>query len=111
MGKAKEVERCATRCRVAHPIWPLEAEVDEACLLGMQRKAIPCKTLTQNGQDPFGAEEVLERHYKIIGIPDKGTSPLEPRPHLCFESFIQHMVQIDVREQRRDHTSLGRAFR
>ena len=111
MSEAKEVERCATRCRVAHSIRSLEAEVDEACLLGMQCKAIPRKTLAQHSQNPLGAEEVLERHHKIIGIPDKGTSPLESWPHLGFEPFIQHMVQINVREQWRDHAPLRRAFR
>src|SRR5258708_6088918 len=39
-----------------------------------------------------------------------GTSPLEPWPHLRLEPFIQHIVQVDVREQRRDYASLGRAF-
>ena len=51
MGEAEEVERCATRCRVAHSIWSLEAEVDEACLLRMQCKTIPSKTLAQNSQE------------------------------------------------------------
>src|ERR1700679_2447722 len=110
MGEAKEVERRSTRCRVAHPIRAFEAEVDEACLVGMQRKAVSRKTLAQNSQNPFGAEEVLERHHKIVGISDKGTSPLEPWPHLRLEPFIQHIVQVDVRKQRRDHTSLRRAF-
>ena len=75
MGEAEEVERCSTRCRVAHPIGSFEAVVDEACLVGMQRKTVSRKTLAQNSQDPLGAEEVLERHHKIIGISDKGTSP------------------------------------
>jgi hypothetical protein len=78
-------------------IGPLEAEIDEACLVRMQRKAVSRKTLAQNRQRSLGAEEVLERHNKIVGISDQGTSPLQPWTHHCREPFIQHMVQEDIR--------------
>src|SRR4051794_11956602 len=39
MGEAKEVERGAPRSRVVGALRPLEAEVDEACLVGMERAA------------------------------------------------------------------------
>ena len=48
MGKAKEVEGGPTRRRVGLAIGPLETEIDEACLVLMQRKAVSCKTLAQN---------------------------------------------------------------
>jgi hypothetical protein len=32
---------------MAFPIWSLEAEVDEARLVGMKREPIPCKPLAQ----------------------------------------------------------------
>src|SRR5215210_6633634 len=52
MGEAEEVERGAMRSRVVGALRPLEAEVDEARLVGMEREPIPGKTLAQNSQDP-----------------------------------------------------------
>jgi hypothetical protein len=97
MGKAKEVEGGPTRRRVGLAIGPLEAEIDEACLVRMQRKPVSFKTLAQHRQRPLGAEEVLKRHDQIVGIPDKDTSPLQPWTHHCLEPFVQHMVQEDIR--------------
>src|SRR5438477_10907964 len=76
------------------PIWSVVAEVDEARLVGMKCESIPSKTLAQYVEDPFGIEDILECHHGIIGEADKGTSPLEAWPHLDFEPFIQHVVQV-----------------
>jgi hypothetical protein len=46
---------------------------------------------------PLGVEEVLKRHHGVVGEPDKGASPLEPRFHLVLEPLIQHMMQENVR--------------
>jgi len=44
----------------------------------------------------------------IVGVPDKaGSSPQTWSDHV-LEPLIQHMVQVDVRKARRDHTPLGR---
>src|SRR3954467_13770792 len=63
MGEAKEVERGAVRSRMVGALWPLEAEVDEARLVGMEREPIPGKTLAQNSQDPRGIGKCLESHH------------------------------------------------
>jgi hypothetical protein len=34
---------------------------------------------------------------------------MEPRSHHALEPFVQHMVQVNVREQWRDHAALGRS--
>jgi hypothetical protein len=34
---------------------------------------------------------------------------MEPRSHHALEPFVQHMVQVDVREQWGDHAALGRS--
>src|ERR1019366_10266269 len=56
----------------------------------MEYEPILCKSLAQNAEDPLGIEEILESHHGIVGESDKGTSPLEARPHLDLEPFIQH---------------------
>ena len=80
--------------------WPLGSEVNEACLVGMEREPVPLKPLPQHFQDPFGVVVVLERHHEVISEPDQGTEPRHTRLHLVPEPLVQHMVQVDVREHR-----------
>ena len=102
VAEAEKGERRAIRFRMCFPIRSFEAEVDEARLVGMERKLVPSETLAQNAEDPLGVEEVLKRHHGIVGESDKGASPLEPRFHLVIEPLIQHMMQENVREVGRD---------
>src|SRR5499427_4382433 len=97
VAEAEEGERCPIRVRVVLAIWSVAAEIDEACLVGMERELVPSETLAQNVQNPLGVLEVRERHHGVVGESDKGTSPLEPRFHLVLEPLIQHMMQENVR--------------
>src|SRR3984893_12629719 len=99
-GRSEEGERGTIRLRMVSPIWSVVAEIDEACLGGMECESIPCKALTQNAEDPLGIEEVLERQHGIVSEADKGTSPRETWAHLDLKPFVQHVVQENVREAR-----------
>ena len=100
MGEAEEVERGAIRRWMVCSVWSVGTEVDEACLVGMEHQPVPLKTLAQSSQDPPGGVAVLERHHEVISVPDQDTSPLQAPPHLSLEPFIQHTVQVDVRQAR-----------
>src|SRR6516225_5097077 len=97
VAEAKKGERGTIRARVAGRIWSIAAEVDEACLVGMELELVPSKTLAQYIQNPLGILEVRERHYGVVGETDKSTFPLEPRLHLVLEPLVQHVVQENVR--------------
>src|SRR5215471_16390102 len=92
VGEAEEGERGTIRLRLVSPIWSVVAEIDEARLVGMERKPISRKSPAQNSEDPLGVEDILECHHGIVSEADNGTSPLEPWSHLKFEPFIQHVV-------------------
>ena len=87
------------------------AEVDEARLVRMEREPIASKPLPQHFQHPFAVVVVLEGHHEVIGEPHQGTRPRHARLHLALEPFVQHVMQEDVREQRRDDPALRRALR
>src|SRR5689334_13161845 len=110
MGEAEEIERGAIGGRMNSAIRPFEAEVDEARLVGMESESIPGQTLAQYRQDPLGIEKALEGHHQVISVPDKDSSPLQARSDVPFEPFVQHVVQVDIRKARRNHTPLGRPF-
>ena len=89
MAEAEEYERCPTRVRLVLAIWSVAAEIDKACLVGMERELVPSKTLTQNIQNPFGILEIRERHHGVVGESDKGTFALQVWLHLILEPLIQ----------------------
>ncbi len=76
----------------------------------MELEPVPCKPLTQHVHDPLGVVETLERQHAVIGVPNEDAVPLEAGPHVPLEPFIQHMVQVDVCEQRRDDSTLRGAL-
>jgi hypothetical protein len=78
-------------------VWSVAAEIDEACLLGVELEPVPSKTLAQHVQNPLGILEIRERHYGIVGEPGKGTFPPQAWFHHVLEPLIQHVVQEDVR--------------
>ena len=113
MGQAEKVEVDPLRLRMACALCHLWAEIDEACLVGMEREPKSRKTLAQDRQHALGVDNIVERHDRVVGKPDKGAFPFEARPNLDLEPFVQHVVQKDVREAGRDHAplrgTLGRA--
>src|SRR5690348_3486284 len=98
MGQAEEVKRGPIRCRMACAISPLWAEIDDTCLVRVEREPKASKTLAQHRQDALSVDNVVERHDRVVSEADKGAIPLETRPHLGLEPFVQHVVQEDVRE-------------
>ena len=64
----------------------------------MEGESIPCETLAQDRQHALSVDNVVERHQRIVGEPDKDALPSETRFHLGLEPFVQHMVQEDVRQ-------------
>jgi hypothetical protein len=72
----------------------------------MKHEPKPRKTLAQDRQDALGVDNIVERHDRIVSEPNKGAIPHKARSHLRLEPFIEHIVQENVREAGRDHTSL-----
>jgi len=91
---------------MARALSSLWAEVDEARLVGVEGESIPSEALAENQQHAFGVIDVVERHQRAVGEPDKDARPSETRFHHGLEPFVQHMVQEDVREAGRDYTPL-----
>src|SRR3984957_18316191 len=98
MGQAEEVEAGPIRRRMACVVFPQWAEVDDTCLVRVERESKASKTLAQHRQDALGVDNVVERHDRVVSEADKGAIPSETRPHLVLKPFVQHVVQEDVRE-------------
>src|SRR4029453_10392927 len=81
-------------------------EVPPLRLLRHDPQPESCQPLVQLLSEPFGFTLLLEHRYHVVGVADQAriaaTAPLEP----SFEPQVQHVVQIDVRQQRAEWASL-----
>src|SRR5580700_272385 len=82
VAEAEKGERRPIRVRVVLAIWSVVAEIDEARLVGVERKLVPGETLAQDIQNPLGVLEIRERHDGVVGESDKDTFSLEAWLHL-----------------------------
>jgi hypothetical protein len=65
--------------------------------------------LPRTARKPFRGQEILEGRNRVVGVPHQEAVPLQARLGRLREPSIQHVVQVDVREERRDDPALGRA--
>lgn len=84
-----------------------EAEVYDAGLGRIELKPIPTKPLGQHAQQSLAGQVVLKGDHRIISVSDQLAPFLESRSRHLLEPFIQHVVQIDICKQWRDHAALG----
>jgi hypothetical protein len=66
----------------------------------MQLEAVLAKSLRQDIHDSTRVRLVGENHRGIVGKTDQHGAPCEPGSHFLFEPLVQHIVQVEVREDR-----------
>src|SRR5712691_9343490 len=108
-GEAQKVEGL----RLAEPSCPAvlhrpASELDEPRLLGMQRQRKLLQPLAHLVKEAPGVALMLEADDEVVGVAhnDHVARGLALSPALGPQ--IEHVVQVDVGEQRRDHRSLRR---
>ena len=103
MGEAQEVERpgaflgsrstpAATHLRPAKRHQPRLVRVDG--------QAIPAETLRQDFHHSPRVRFVLEADHEVVGVADQESTPFQAGLHLLVPPVIQHVVQVDVGQQR-----------
>ena len=90
------------------PLRASEPEVYEAGLGRMESKPLPIESLAQHVKQSPACEMVPKGDHRILGVSNQLAAAPVPRSHHTLEPFVQHIVQVDVREQWRDHAALGR---
>src|SRR5208283_5675731 len=84
------------------------AELDQACLVRMQRQRELLQPFAQRVPEAAGVVPALEADDDVVAVPhhDHVARGLAPSPALGPE--IEDVVEIDVGEQRRNHRTLTR---
>ena len=75
----------------------------------MQRQAVPLESLRQHVHHTARVFLVLEEHHGVVGVARQVRPTAQARTDLLFKPHVQHRVQVDVREQGGDDSSLRRA--
>ena len=60
---------------MARTLSSLGAEVDEARLVGVEGESIPSRRLPRTDSTRLASIDVLERHHRVVGEPDKDALP------------------------------------
>src|SRR5271155_1769887 len=74
--------------------------------LRMQRQPVSSEPLRQHVQHSPGVLFMDKAHDEIVRITNEKRTPPQPRLDFPLEPFIQHVVQIDVGQERRNHPAL-----
>src|SRR6266581_4544286 len=87
-----------------------QSELQQPRFLGMKLQAELSHSLDQFCPEPYGIRLRLETHHDIVSKPhdDHVTAGLFPTPRLGPQ--IEHIVKINVGQQRRGTAALGRPF-
>src|SRR5579864_2254259 len=111
VGEAEEVERLRFPFSALLPVFGRErAELQQARFLGMQFQAELPHSLDQFCPEPYGIRFRLEARHNIVSKPhdDHVTAGLFLTPRLGPQ--VEHIMEIDVSQQRRGTAALGRPF-
>ena len=95
------------------PLYLFGRKSTRRVLSGWRVSPYRARRLPRTDSTRLASIDVVERHQRVVGEPDKDALPSQTRFHLGLEPFVQHMVQEDVREAGRNYTplrgALGRA--
>ena len=106
MGEAEKVER-------AIAVFPRRrglAERHQHRLFRMDGQTVARKPLRQHRHKLPGVTLQLTADHKVVGKADQERLSLQARLDLMLEPLIQYLVEVNVRQKRRDHAPLGSAL-
>ena len=66
--------------------------------------------VAQIGQEPLGVLTMLKARHVVVGEPREDHVPARVTPPPLVGPQVEHVVQVDVREQRRNRRPLRRSL-
>ena len=89
---------------------PRRPELDQPRLLGMQLQPKLREALAQLGQEPLGVRPVLKPHDEVVRIPHDDHVAVGLRLPPPLDPEVEHVVQVDVGQERRCTPALWRSL-
>ena len=107
VSEAQEVERCGAISTLVIIAVRLGArEAHKACLAFVECEAVLAESLRKHVQNAPCIALVREGDHEVVGIPNEECLPFESRLDLPVEPGVEHFVQVHVRKDRRDDSTL-----
>src|SRR5256712_4258478 len=108
VGKAQKVKRAWLRppalVRLRQSLAP---KLDQASLARMQPQPVLLESLSQHRQDSLRILPILKTENEVVRVPDFiGFAP-QPRLHHVLKPLIEHVVQVNVGQQRANDLPLA----
>jgi len=86
------------------------SELDQPRLLARQLQAEHREPVAKVGKEPLGVITMLKARHVVIGEPREDHVPTRVPPPPLVGPQVKDVVEVDVREQRRNRSSLRRAL-
>jgi hypothetical protein len=107
VSEAEEVEGAGLGSpTIVLPLPDAGSERQKASLVGMELQTELCEPVAQLSQEPLGILAVLESDDEVIRIAHDDHSPRRLHRPPLLDPQIEHVVQVQVRQQRTDASAL-----
>jgi len=83
------------------------AEIHQPGFLGVEPEPVLLESLREHGQHPPRVVLPLEGQHRVVGVAHHEGTPPQARHDVAVKPDVEHLVQVDVREQGADHPTLG----
>jgi hypothetical protein len=104
--KPHKIERFRFPLPFPFPVFRREPpELNQACLVRVEFQPVVRQTLPQLLQKPLGLLPVLKPKHKVVRISNDDYIAECILPAPLHHPLVKYVVQIDIRQQRRDHRS------
>jgi hypothetical protein len=88
----------------------VSAELDQTRLVGVHLESEAFEACLEVGPEADRIGLVLEAHHEVVGVAhDDHLTAGDALPPLLYPE-VDHVVQVDVRKERRDRRPLRRSF-
>ena len=78
----------------------------QTCLVRVQGQSKAPQALVKHRHHPPCIVLVFKADHKVVGVPDQSRLTPQSRLHLGLEPSVEHIMEIDVPQQRRKHRPL-----
>src|SRR5580658_1412950 len=111
VGKAEKVERLRLPFSTPLPVWDRKrSKLQQSRFLGMQFQVELLHSFGEFSPKLIGLRFVPESNHDVVRKTQDDDITVRPLLPPCLDPQVEHVMKVDVRQERRGTSALGRSF-